>query len=101
MQLPQSIHFQNRDALRRARAVFDAHPALTLLVRDRQSLAFAAEEFRASSHLCPDMAFCLGPIERPCLPTKDLVWLSRTDKEAASGADAPRAVRHRAGRLVG
>jgi exopolysaccharide biosynthesis predicted pyruvyltransferase EpsI len=89
VQLPQSIHFQNSDALRRARAIFDSHPALTLLVRDRQSLAFAAEEFRASSSLCPDMAFCLGPIERPCLPTTDVLWLSRTDKEAAFGRDAP------------
>jgi pyruvyl transferase EpsO len=30
------------------------------------------------------MAFCLGAIERPCLPNKEVVWLSRSDKEAAS-----------------
>jgi exopolysaccharide biosynthesis predicted pyruvyltransferase EpsI len=92
VQLPQSVHFRDRHALQRARDVFSSHPALTLLVRDRQSLAFAAEELRTPSHLCPDMAFCLGPIERPCLPTKDLIWLSRTDKEAPNAADAPRAL---------
>lgn len=84
VQLPQSIHFQDGRALRRARDVFDSHPDLTLLVRDRQSLTFAGQEFTNPSHLCPDMAFCLGPLARPGVPTKDIVWLSRTDKESAS-----------------
>jgi exopolysaccharide biosynthesis predicted pyruvyltransferase EpsI len=82
IQLPQSIHFQRRENLERARRVFDAHPDLTLLIRDRQSLALAASEFRTPARLCPDMAFALGPLARPCQPTADLVWLSRTDKES-------------------
>ncbi len=92
IQLPQSIHFQDRGALLRARDVFDSHPELTLLVRDRNSLAFARNEFRTPSHLCPDMAFCLGPLERPCPQTQDIVWLSRTDKESASQVETTLAV---------
>ena len=84
VQLPQSIHFQSRRALLRAKEIFDSHPRLTLLVRDAQSLTFARNEFRNPSHLCPDMAFCLGPLERPCSPTKNIVWLKRTDKESAN-----------------
>jgi exopolysaccharide biosynthesis predicted pyruvyltransferase EpsI len=82
VQLPQSIHFQHGPNLRRARQVFNAHPALTLLLRDRRSLAVAADEFRTPAHLCPDMAFALGALARPCQPTVDFVWLSRTDKES-------------------
>jgi pyruvyl transferase EpsO len=82
IQLPQSIHFQHRSALMRARKVFDSHPALTLLLRDQQSLGFARKEFRNPAHLCPDMACFLGPLERPCPPTKAMVWLSRTDRES-------------------
>ena len=82
VQLPQSIWFQHRSTVRRARQVFDAHPDLTILVRDRRSLAFAVNEFRTPARLCPDMAFALGALERPCRPRADLVWLCRTDKES-------------------
>jgi exopolysaccharide biosynthesis predicted pyruvyltransferase EpsI len=83
VQLPQSIHFQSQRALLRAREIFDSHSRLTLLVRDRQSLTFARNEFRNPSHLCPDMAFCLGPLKRPRVKAEKIVWLSRTDKESA------------------
>ena len=85
VQLPQSIMFRDERELERARATFDAHPSLTLLVRDRRSLRFAAETFRAPSLLCPDMAFCLGPIARPAPATKSVVWLARTDRECGAG----------------
>ncbi len=88
VQLPQSVHFQDRRALLRAKEVFDSHTNLTLLVRDERSLAFAKNEFRNASHLCPDMAFCVGPLERSDAPTKDILWLSRTDKECVSQAPA-------------
>jgi pyruvyl transferase EpsO len=84
IQLPQSIHFQNRSALLRAKRIFESHPRLTLLARDRNSLAVARTEFRNPSHLCPDMAFCLGRLERPCPQSKEIVGLLRTDKESAS-----------------
>jgi exopolysaccharide biosynthesis predicted pyruvyltransferase EpsI len=86
VQLPQTIHFQSSSALRRARRVFDAHPNLTLLVRDRRSLEIARSEFRAPSLLCPDLAFCLGPLAAPGPPTRPVVWLSRTDSESRTPA---------------
>jgi pyruvyl transferase EpsO len=86
VQLPQTIMFRDARALSRARAAFDAHPALTLLVRDRRSLAFAADNFRAPAILCPDMALWLGPITRPAPATKSVLWLARGDRERAVGA---------------
>lgn len=89
VQLPQSIHFEGRAALARARAVFDRHPNLTLLVRDQQSLTIARNEFRAPSLLCPDMAFGLGWLERPVAVRRAVVWLARSDSESASTSRAP------------
>jgi exopolysaccharide biosynthesis predicted pyruvyltransferase EpsI len=86
VQLPQSIMFRDEREVERARATFDAHPSLTLLVRDRRSLRFASENFRATSLLCPDMAFCLGRIDRPVRAAQPIVWLARTDRERGTGA---------------
>lgn len=83
IQLPQSIWFQESQNLARARAVFDGHPDLTILVRDTRSLEFARNEFRATSLLCPDMAFALGPLSRPAAADHDIVWLLRRDIESA------------------
>lgn len=82
IQLPQSIHFRDRRALDRARSVFDAHPDLTLLVRDQVSLDIARKEFRARSLLCPDMAFAMGPQTTWGRASCDVVWLRRTDIES-------------------
>ena len=86
VQLPQSIFFASRDALARARRIFNRHPNLTLLVRDRRSLEIARNEFRASSLLCPDSAFCLGPLNRPAPASQRVFWLARSDKESAAPA---------------
>ncbi len=83
VQLPQSIHFGDRGALDRARRIFDSHSDLTLLVRDARSLEIAQTEFRAPSELCPDLALGLGALERSGSPVRDLVWLSRSDRESA------------------
>jgi exopolysaccharide biosynthesis predicted pyruvyltransferase EpsI len=82
IQFPQSIHFANPANLARARAVFNVHPALTLLVRDEPSLDVARREFRATSILCPDIALLIGPLRRPQLPDTDVFWHRRTDREA-------------------
>jgi pyruvyl transferase EpsO len=84
VQLPQSIEFVERDAIARARAAFDGHGAFTLLVRDEASLAFARSEFEATSVLCPDLAFALGPLTRPGPPTTPVLWLSRDDDESVT-----------------
>jgi exopolysaccharide biosynthesis predicted pyruvyltransferase EpsI len=89
IQLPQTIHFESDDRLRRARAAYEAHPNLTLLARDRRSLEIARREFRARSLLCPDVAFALGPLRRPKPGTIPIVWLLRTDKETRGWAPPP------------
>ena len=86
VQLPQSIHFANPAPLARARDVMAGHPRLTLLVRDRRSLELARTEFPVPSQLCPDLAFGLAPLPRPAAPSRDIVWLSRSDKEARTEA---------------
>jgi exopolysaccharide biosynthesis predicted pyruvyltransferase EpsI len=89
VQLPQTMSFSDRRYLERARGVFDAHPDLTLLLRDHRSLAQAQEAFACRSLLCPDSAFALGPLRRLGEPDTDVVWLARTDAEAASGQGGP------------
>jgi exopolysaccharide biosynthesis predicted pyruvyltransferase EpsI len=83
IQLPQSIHFGDRDNLARARRIYGAHPRLTLLIRERQSLEIARSELALRAILCPDMAFGLGPLRRAAAPVHDLLLLARRDKEAA------------------
>ena len=89
IQLPQSICFQEQAALAGARAVFNRHPNLTLLVRDQQSLTIACNEFGARSLLCPDMAFCLGLLPRLVAASRALVWLARSDRESALTSRPP------------
>lgn len=86
IQLPQSLHFESPRALERARQLFRGHPNFLLLARDRRSLEIARGELGVRALLCPDMAFCLGPLPRPAPPTQPLLWLARTDKEAAPAA---------------
>ena len=88
IQLPQTIWFRERQNVARARAIFDSHPDLTLLVRDRRSLELARNEFRASSLLCPDMAFALGALRKPVAADRDLVCLLRQDSESVGHAAA-------------
>lgn len=82
IQLPQSLHFGDAAALARARDVFDRHPNLLLLLRDRRGLEIARQEFRSPSALCPDMTVCLGALPRPAAPTRPIVWLARGDHES-------------------
>lgn len=88
VQFPQTIYFRRPANLDRARAVFDRHPRLTLLCRDRQSLEVARREFRAPAQLCPDMAFSLSSLPARLQPCRDVLWLARTDEESG-GASIP------------
>jgi pyruvyl transferase EpsO len=91
VQLPQSIHFTKHRNLTRARRVFDAHPDLTLLLRDRHSLHRARTVFEAPSLLAPDLAFAVPPgALASAAVTHDVVWLAREDKESAKGPPARR-----------
>jgi pyruvyl transferase EpsO len=82
IQLPQSVHFEDRAKLDRARSVYDRHARLTLLLRDRWSLETAATAFDCRTELCPDMAFWLPPLPQPHEPSSEAVWLMRDDDEA-------------------
>lgn len=90
IQLPQTIHFGQPEHLDGAKRAFATHPRFTLMVRDARSLAFAEEHFDCSVVLCPDSAFALGASPRPCPPQVPILWLGRTDHEAASSGE-PRA----------
>lgn len=91
--LPQSMHYADPANLTRTTRVFNAHRALTILVRDEETLHIAQREFRASVHLCPDLAFCLGPLPRAGRADRPIVYLARKDKESrlhdAGNADDP------------
>jgi pyruvyl transferase EpsO len=84
IQLPQTIHFESREACERTAAVLSAHKDLTIMARDRVSLEIARDGLGCRKALmCPDAAFALGPIDRPSSPTDDVLALVRTDKESA------------------
>lgn len=89
VQLPQSIWFEDPRNADRAASIFDNHPNIHLLLRDRRSLERAKELFNVSSSLCPDMAFALDVREPPTQTERDFVWLSRTDLEAADERGGP------------
>lgn len=78
IQLPQSIHFRDRENLDRNRRLVADHGRVTLIARDRASFELMSERFDAQVHLAPDAAFGLGPL-RPgsTAPTRDLMWLHR------------------------
>ncbi|MFF7456470.1 polysaccharide pyruvyl transferase family protein [Kitasatospora sp. NPDC008115] len=96
VQLPQSVHFGDPARLERARAVFDAHPDLTLLLRDEPSLRTARRSFRAPSSLAPDCAFALPGLPRLPQPERRILWLRRGDHEsAAPGEPRPDGEVHR------
>jgi exopolysaccharide biosynthesis predicted pyruvyltransferase EpsI len=90
LQLPQTIHFSNPNQADRTAAKIRKHGKFTLAVRDRKSLAFARERFDCNVVLCPDMAYCIGPIGAPAFSDPRILLLLRSDKEKRdhSPADA-------------
>jgi len=80
--LPQSICFRQDENLSRARAIFNAHPQLTLMVREKQSLDFALSEFQVPVVLCPDSAFALRELRLQAPVSEEIIWLARTDLES-------------------
>jgi pyruvyl transferase EpsO len=83
VQLPQSVHFDDPAALARARRALSAHRHLTVLARDTRSLDILTDALDTRATMCPDMAFCLGPLRRPVEATRDVLWLMRGDRESA------------------
>lgn len=89
IQLPQTIHFRDPENVALTRQAIAAHGNFTMLVRDRASLAFARQELGCEAQLCPDMAFCMGNVARPASPTRELLFLLRTDQEQSAGRGLP------------
>jgi exopolysaccharide biosynthesis predicted pyruvyltransferase EpsI len=81
LQLPQTVHFGDRNAADRAAAKIRKHGKFTLAVRDRKSLAFAQERIECNVVLCPDMAFCIGPVKAAASSDRRILLLSRSDRE--------------------
>jgi exopolysaccharide biosynthesis protein PssK len=88
IQLPQSIHFEDPDNRDRLRRLCEEHADFTLLTREPQSQEYAHRWFDVPSLLCPDPAFSLGMRPLPTEPRADVLWLARTDPEAA-GYEVP------------
>jgi exopolysaccharide biosynthesis predicted pyruvyltransferase EpsI len=90
LQLPQTVHFSDQNEAERTAAKIGKHGKFTLAVRDRTSLAFARKRFECNIVLCPDMAFCIGPIGAAASSDQRILLLLRSDKEKKdhSPADA-------------
>lgn len=85
IQLPQSIHFSSEERLKETARAISTHGDFVLLVRDEPSLELARKRFNCEVRLSPDMAFCLGPMERIGSPVLDTLYLLRTDSERRNG----------------
>ena len=71
---PQIQHFQK---------VYSCHSRLTFLYRDRDSYTKGITLFpKVCALLAPDMAFQIGAVTRIMSPTRDILWLRRTDDES-------------------
>jgi exopolysaccharide biosynthesis predicted pyruvyltransferase EpsI len=89
VQLPQSVRFVDPANAERASKIFNSHPNLHLLLRDRESLDRAGELFTAARELCTDMAFAQDPPETNASPVHDVLWLCRTDLESTASPAGP------------
>ena len=87
--MPQSVHFQDRKNLERAKSVFNSHPDLTIFARDNHSCDFLRDSFSAKTNLCPDIALALRSLKRPVKPIAEQIALLRTDKESVGHAKLP------------
>ncbi|MBI4549756.1 MAG: polysaccharide pyruvyl transferase family protein [Candidatus Omnitrophica bacterium] len=92
--LPQSIYFKDRRELETSCRIYNAHPDLTLCVRESESFRFAEEHFgRCRLILAPDMAFFLcsrlRPLSKNYQPAKGGLFLSRQDQEKVDLFEPP------------
>jgi pyruvyl transferase EpsO len=81
--LPQTIHFQSSCHLEASAGIFRKHPDLHLFVRDERSCAYG-ERFTDNVVLCPDMSTELWPISSGETPKYPILYLLRSDSEAAA-----------------
>lgn len=89
VQLPQSISFSAPAAVTATAEAIARHGRFTLLVRDQPSQNFAREHFACPVELLPDMAFGMGPLDKPVSPRTGIFMLLREDTERADYDRAP------------
>jgi exopolysaccharide biosynthesis predicted pyruvyltransferase EpsI len=87
IQLPQSIHFRDKRRAELSRKCLDSHKDFHLLVRDYVSFELATRLYDLPITLCPDMALCLGRLQRISRPQYPVLGLLRSDKEKGIGSD--------------
>jgi len=87
VQLPQSIHYKSQQHADRMARAIARHKNFVLLVRDEESKQFAEKHFDCQVRLCPDMAFCIGPIQSSVATRFPVLAMLRTDQEKASPYD--------------
>jgi exopolysaccharide biosynthesis predicted pyruvyltransferase EpsI len=90
VQLPQSIHFDDKENALRVKRLVESHGNFTLLVREQQSRLYAESAFDVPVVLCPDAAFAVQLEATPAPPDCDVIWIARTDKEQRFRAPEPR-----------
>ncbi len=89
VQLPQTIHFQDAQALARTRALLARHGNVVLMVRDEMSRALAADTDAVDVRLVPDLAFAC-PLDLPVsAPVAEVVMIAREDRESRGLCRAP------------
>jgi exopolysaccharide biosynthesis predicted pyruvyltransferase EpsI len=88
IQFPQSIHYSSKERVAESARVIGRHKNFVLLVRDEESKQFAEKHFDCQVRLCPDMAFCIGPVQ-PAQPEFPVLAMLRSDLERAGNADRP------------
>lgn len=87
IQFPQSIHYKSQKRLDESARIIGRHKKFVLLVRDEESKLFAEKHFDCCVRLCPDMAFCIGPVDPLAETQFPVLAMLRTDKEKASAHD--------------
>lgn len=86
VQCPQSIHYDSMERADETARVIEKHGNVFLYLRDQESYDFAKSKFQCEVHLCPDMAFCIGPMADRPAPLPVLAML-REDREKARTDD--------------
>lgn len=89
--LPQSLFFRQAENLKQCAAIFNAHPDLTLMVREKESFDLARKYFQKTKlSLTPDTVFYLaGETTLSCPPKKTnlSLYLKRSDLVPATSPE--------------
>ena len=81
---PQSIYYKNETLAHEDCHALSGFKSLTVLLRDeasQQLLDRVCTPYKLNTILVPDAAFMIGEVAPLCIPTYDVVYLQRKDKE--------------------